>query len=56
MISPTGMGGAIRFGMRHPDVFGSVYAMHPVGTGQVSGSVRKYPNGIFWRMPNPWMT
>ena len=25
--------GAIRFGMRHPDIFGSVYAMHPVGTG-----------------------
>ena len=25
--------GAIRFGMRHPDVFGSVYALHPVGTG-----------------------
>ncbi len=25
--------GAIRFGMKHPDVFGSVYAMHPVGTG-----------------------
>jgi hypothetical protein len=25
--------GAIRFGMRHPDVFGSVYAIHPVGTG-----------------------
>jgi Putative esterase len=25
--------GAIRFGMQHPDVFGSVYAMHPVGTG-----------------------
>ena len=25
--------GAIRIGMRHPDVFGSVYAMHPVGTG-----------------------
>src|SRR5580704_13561695 len=25
--------GAIRFGMRRPDVFGSVYAMHPVGTG-----------------------
>ena len=24
---------AIRFGMRHPDVFGSVYALHPVGTG-----------------------
>lgn len=25
--------GAIRLGMRHPEVFGSVYAMHPVGTG-----------------------
>jgi len=25
--------GAIRFGMRNPDIFGSVYAMHPVGTG-----------------------
>ena len=25
--------GAIRFGMQHPDVFGSVYALHPVGTG-----------------------
>ena len=25
--------GAIRFGMRHPDIFGSVYALHPVGTG-----------------------
>jgi len=25
--------GAIRFGMRHPDIFGAVYAMHPVGTG-----------------------
>jgi S-formylglutathione hydrolase FrmB len=25
--------GAIRFGMKYPDVFGSVYAMHPVGTG-----------------------
>ncbi len=25
--------GAIRFGMRDPDIFGSVYAMHPVGTG-----------------------
>ena len=25
--------GAIRFGMRHPDIFGIVYAMHPVGTG-----------------------
>ncbi|HEY6329334.1 MAG TPA: alpha/beta hydrolase-fold protein [Blastocatellia bacterium] len=25
--------GAIRFGMKYPRVFGSVYAMHPVGTG-----------------------
>lgn len=25
--------GAIRFGMKYPQVFGSVYAMHPVGTG-----------------------
>ena len=25
--------GAIRLGMRHSDVFGAVYAMHPVGTG-----------------------
>lgn len=25
--------GAIRFGMRYPNVFGCVYAMHPVGTG-----------------------
>lgn len=29
--------GAIRFGMRHPDIFGSVYAMHPVGTGSGVG-------------------
>lgn len=25
--------GAIRFGMKYPGVFGSVYALHPVGTG-----------------------
>jgi hypothetical protein len=25
--------GAVRFGMKYPDVFGSVYALHPVGTG-----------------------
>ena len=25
--------GAIRFGMMHPEVFGTVYALHPVGTG-----------------------
>ena len=37
--------GAIRFGMRHPDVFGSVYAMHPVGTGtgvSVSAAMPKW--------------
>lgn len=28
-----GGNGAIRYGMKHPDIFGSVYAMHPVGTG-----------------------
>ncbi len=25
--------GALRLGMRHPEIFGSVYALHPVGTG-----------------------
>ncbi len=25
--------GAIRLGMRHPELFGAVYGMHPVGTG-----------------------
>jgi len=37
--------GAIRFGMRHPDVFGTVYAMHPVGTGtgvSISASLPKW--------------
>src|SRR6202045_988484 len=37
--------GAIRFGMRHPEVFGSVYAMHPVGTGtgvRVSAAIPKW--------------
>ena len=37
--------GAIRFGMCHPDVFGSVYAMHPVGTGtgiRVSAAIPKW--------------
>src|SRR5260370_16945942 len=36
--------GAIRFGMRHPEVLGSVYAMHPVGTGtgvRVSAAIPK---------------
>jgi len=35
--------GAIRFGMRHPDVFGCVYAMHPVGTGTGVGVSMKIP-------------
>jgi len=37
--------GAIRYGMTHPDVFGSVYAMHPVGTGtgvRVSAAIPKW--------------
>jgi Putative esterase len=37
--------GAIRFGIRHPDVFGSVYAMHPVGSGtgvRVSAAIPKW--------------
>ena len=37
--------GAIRFGMRHPDIFGTVYAMHPVGTGtgvSISASLPKW--------------
>jgi hypothetical protein len=25
--------GAIRFGMTHPEIFGTIYALHPVGTG-----------------------
>ena len=35
--------GAIRLAMRHPDVFGSVYAMHPVGTGTGVGVSMKIP-------------
>jgi hypothetical protein len=35
--------GAIRFGMRHPDIFGSVYAMHPVGTGSGVGISAEIP-------------
>jgi hypothetical protein len=36
--------GAIRFGMKHPDVFGSVYAMHPVGTGSGILIMHSRPN------------
>jgi enterochelin esterase-like enzyme len=40
------MGGycALRFGMRHPDVFGSVYALHPVGTGSGLKVLASLPN------------
>ena len=36
--------GAIRFGMTHPDVFGSVYALHPVGTGSGVQIMDSRPN------------
>jgi hypothetical protein len=36
--------GAIRYGMVHPDVFGSVYAMHPVGTGSGVQIMESRPN------------
>jgi hypothetical protein len=40
----VGAHGAIRFGMRHPDVFGSVYALHPVGTGSGVQIMDTLPN------------
>ena len=57
--------GAIRFGMTHPDVFGSVYALHPVGTGtgvqpmhgrpdwdrlQAAKSLAEFDNDLFGRI------
>lgn len=36
--------GAIRFGMKHPDVFGTVYAMHPAGTGSGVQIMETRPN------------
>jgi peroxiredoxin len=41
-----GMGGygAIRMGMKHPDMFGSVYALHPVGTGSGHQIMYSRPN------------
>lgn len=36
--------GAIAFGMRHPDVFGAVYALHPVGTGLGLQTMSSRPN------------
>jgi len=41
--------GAIRLGMRYPQVFGSVYAMHPVGTGTGVGVSMTIPKwDILW--------
>jgi hypothetical protein len=39
--------GALRFGMIHPEVFGSVYALHPVGTGSGLRTMYSIPN---WEM------
>jgi Putative esterase len=39
--------GAIRFGMTHPEVFGAVYALHPVGTGSGIYTMYSRPN---WEM------
>jgi enterochelin esterase-like enzyme len=36
--------GAIRFGMRYPDVFAAVYALHPVGTGSGVQTMFARPN------------
>ncbi len=36
--------GAIRFGMEYPDIFGSVYALHPVGTGSGVKVLASLPN------------
>jgi enterochelin esterase-like enzyme len=36
--------GAIRFGMKHPETFGSVYALHPVGTGSGVQVMYSRPN------------
>jgi hypothetical protein len=36
--------GAIRLAMRHPEVFGSVYALHPVGTGSGVLTMYSRPN------------
>jgi len=39
--------GAIRFGMTHPEVFGTVYALHPVGTGSGIYTMYSRPD---WKM------
>jgi enterochelin esterase-like enzyme len=45
-ISGDRMGGygAIRLGMAHPDVFGAVYALHPIGTGTGVQPMASRPN------------
>jgi hypothetical protein len=45
-ISGIFMGGhgAIRLAMKHPDILGSVYAMHPVGTGSGLRIMDSIPN------------
>jgi Putative esterase len=45
-ISGIFMGGhgAIRLAMKHPDIFGAVYAMHPVGTGSGLKIMDSLPN------------
>jgi enterochelin esterase-like enzyme len=48
--------GAIRFGMKYPNVFGVVYALHPVGTGSGLKIMDSLPIGIFWPTRNAWTT
>jgi pimeloyl-ACP methyl ester carboxylesterase len=36
--------GALRFGMTHPEIFGAVYALHPVGTGSGVTTMYSRPN------------
>jgi hypothetical protein len=45
-ISGSFMGayGAIRLSMKHPDIFGSVYGLHPVGTGSGLRIMDSIPN------------
>jgi S-formylglutathione hydrolase FrmB len=39
--------GAIRFGMRHPQTFGAVYALHPIGSGPGLQTMFSRPD---WRL------
>ena len=47
--------GAIRIGMKHADVFGSIYGMNPVGTGQACRLWIQGPIGICSRTHLLWM-